>query len=195
MKLLKRQLAPRSRNPLKDSLGAIEDVVAMTDRVIEIQLGRAAAQPSVPARAAGTAVLRDGQGTGPFKATPAGEPGGELAPDRARSSRATTKRPSMRRSCFQARAHPKPSALLRRARADLVLGGTFVDLPLLQHLKLARGALRFDPVSGLFGLVPARRGGPLDNPDVRHLLAQALDRGNFVNALAVPALTAPRDLA
>src|SRR6201999_3608720 len=37
-RLLKRQLAARSKNPLKDTLGAIEDVVAMTDRVIEIRL-------------------------------------------------------------------------------------------------------------------------------------------------------------
>jgi len=37
-KLLKRQLASKSRNELKDSVGAIDDIVAMTDRVIEIQL-------------------------------------------------------------------------------------------------------------------------------------------------------------
>src|SRR5689334_862935 len=37
-RLLKRQLAARSRNDLKDALGAVEDVVPMTDRVIEIRL-------------------------------------------------------------------------------------------------------------------------------------------------------------
>src|SRR6266404_5780237 len=37
-RLLKRQLGPKSRNDLKDTVGAIEDIVAMTDRVIEIQL-------------------------------------------------------------------------------------------------------------------------------------------------------------
>src|SRR4029077_144585 len=37
-KILKHQLAAHSRNELKDSLGAVQDVVAMTDRVIEIQL-------------------------------------------------------------------------------------------------------------------------------------------------------------
>src|SRR4051812_8573912 len=37
-KLLKRQLASRSKNSLKDNLGAIQDIVAMTDRVIEITL-------------------------------------------------------------------------------------------------------------------------------------------------------------
>ncbi len=37
-KILKRLMAQSSDNPLKDSLGAVDDVVAMTDRVIEIQL-------------------------------------------------------------------------------------------------------------------------------------------------------------
>src|SRR5690242_15386143 len=37
-KILKRQIAARSRNELKDTLGAVEDIVAMTDRVIEIRL-------------------------------------------------------------------------------------------------------------------------------------------------------------
>ena len=37
-RLLKRAIAPRSKNPLKDALGAVDDIVAMTDRVIEIRL-------------------------------------------------------------------------------------------------------------------------------------------------------------
>jgi peptide/nickel transport system substrate-binding protein len=58
-------------------------------------------------------------------------------------------------------------------------------------VKLAGGSLRFDPASGLFGLVPVNAGGPLDSPDVRRLLSQALDRSNFVGGLGVPGL-APR---
>src|SRR5918993_3548052 len=37
-RLLTRQLRPASRNPAKDSLGAVQEVVAMTDRVLEIRL-------------------------------------------------------------------------------------------------------------------------------------------------------------
>jgi peptide/nickel transport system substrate-binding protein len=73
-------------------------------------------------------------------------------------------------------------------KADLVLGGTFADLPLATRARLSRNALRFDPASGLFGLVPNRRGGKLDNPAIRQLLSAALDRGAFVGALAVPGL-------
>jgi len=74
------------------------------------------------------------------------------------------------------------------SKSDVVLGGTFADLPFTRAIKLPRNALRFDPASGLFGLVPTKSGGPLDKTDVRRLLAQAIDRGNFVGALAVPGL-------
>jgi peptide/nickel transport system substrate-binding protein len=74
-------------------------------------------------------------------------------------------------------------------RSDLVLGGTFADLQYAQQSKLPRGALRFDPAAGLFGLVPLQADGILADPDVRHLLSQALDRGNFISTLAVPGLS------
>jgi len=82
-------------------------------------------------------------------------------------------------------------AAFRAGRLDLLLGGTVADLPLATRARLARGALRFDPASGLFGLVPTRADGPLAEPDVRRLLAQAIDRGALIAALAVPGL-APR---
>ena len=37
-KVLKREIGPRTKNELKDTLGAVDDIVAMTDRVIEIRL-------------------------------------------------------------------------------------------------------------------------------------------------------------
>ena len=74
--------------------------------------------------------------------------------------------------------------------ADLVVGGSFADLPLALGVKLPRGALRFDPASGLFGLAPVRRGGVLDDADVRRLLSQAIDRDALTDALRVPGLVA-----
>lgn len=66
-RILRRQIAGRSRNPLRDSLGAIEEIVAMTDRVLEIRLRaprpnllQILAQPEF-------AVARDGGGAGPFR--------------------------------------------------------------------------------------------------------------------------------
>ena len=71
-RLLKRQLSEHSRNPLKESVGAIEDIVAMTDRVIEIQL--IAPRPTLLALLAQPefAILKGNDGTGPFSAAATG---------------------------------------------------------------------------------------------------------------------------
>jgi len=188
-KILKRQLAARSRNPLKDTLGAVQDVVAMTDRVIEIQL--VAPRPSLLTLLAQPefSMLRGNQGTGPFRVSPTGAPGGEVK--LTREILGNDEEPVRRDEVLLASADAAGAIrTFAASKADLVLGGTFADLPLVQGVKLPRRALRFDPVSGLFGLVPTHAGGGIDDPEVRKLLSQALDRGNFVAALAVPGLTA-----
>jgi oligopeptide transport system substrate-binding protein len=187
-RLLKRQLAERSRNPLKDSLGSVDDIVAMTDRVIEIRL--LAPRPNLLSLLAQPefAILRGNEGTGPFTAVPAG--GSE-----ARLSRAIVagdEDEAQHEDVLLAAAAADGAITdFVVSKADLVLGGTFADMPLATRAKLPRNALRFDPASGLFGLEPNRRGGKLDNPAVRQLLSAALDRGAFVGALGVPGL-APR---
>jgi len=188
-KLLKRQLAERSANPLKDSLGAIDDVVAMTDRVIEIQL--LAPRPNLLSLLAQPelAILRGNAGTGPFQAVPTAGAGGEL---RLRREITDNDEEQPRREQVLLAGETVQGAVAEFAagNADLVLGGSFTDLPFAQRVKLPRGALRFDPASGLFGLVPMNPAAPFDDPDVRRLLAQSLDRANFVNALGVPGLAA-----
>jgi peptide/nickel transport system substrate-binding protein len=188
-RLLKRQLSERSQNPIKDSLGAVDDVVAMTDRVIEIRL--LAPRPNLLSLLAQPefAILRGNAGTGPFVARPTGAPSGELQLSREITD---NDEGEPRREQVLLAGEPVQAALgdFVGGKADLVLGGSFTDLPIAQHSSLQRGALRFDPASGLFGLVPMHSGAPIDDPNVRHLLAQALDRGNFVNALGVPGLAA-----
>jgi peptide/nickel transport system substrate-binding protein len=187
-RLLKRQLAARSRNAFKDSVGAIDDVIAMTDRVIEIQL--VAPRPNLLAVLAQPefAILRGNEGTGPFQAAKSGGPGGELRLSReiVVGEDEQTRHEEVLLSGAGAADAIRDFAA---NKADLVLGGTFTDLPLTQQFKLPRDALRFDPASGLFGLVPVHSGGGIDDPDVRRLLAQALDRANFVTTLGVPGLT------
>ena len=189
-RLLKRQLGERSRNPLKDSLGAIEDVVAMTDRVIEIQL--LAPRPTLLSLLAQPelAILRGSRGTGPFTAVSTGGPGGEIRLSREinNGDEGQLEHEEVLLSAGSAAAVIKDFA---GSKNDLVLGGTFADLPLTRQVPLQRGALRFDPASGLFGFAPMRAGGALDKPEVRQLLGQAIDRENLVAALGVPDL-APR---
>jgi oligopeptide transport system substrate-binding protein len=188
-RILKRQVAAKSRNDLKDSIGAIEDIVAMTDRVIEIQL--IAPRPSLLSILAQPefAILRGNAGIGPFRAVPTGGSNGELrlTRDVALSDEEETRHEEVLLSGEGAQEAIDDFAA---SKSDLVLGGTFLDLPLARRSRVAGGSLRFDPASGLFGLIPVHTGGALDRPEVRQLLAQALDRANFVNTLGVPGLAA-----
>jgi peptide/nickel transport system substrate-binding protein len=188
VRVLKREMASRSRNGLKDRFGAVEDVVAMTDRVIEIDLS--APRPDLLSLLAQPemAILRNGEGTGPFSA--AAESDGEVRLSRTIVSpddESTTREQLLLGGASAADA----IKAFADGTVDLVLGGTFADLPNLQKVKVPRGSLRFDPASGLFGLVPTETGGPLDKPEVRQLLSQAIDRNSFVAELGVPGL-APR---
>lgn len=184
-RILKRAIAERSRNTLRDAFGAVDDIVPMTDRVLEINL--IAPRPDLLSLLAQPqmAILRNGMGTGPFRGTMAA--GGEIRLTRELVSLEdeTTSREELLLG-----GAPSVAAIQSFAAGDtdLVLGGTFADLPLTARVKLPRNSLRFDPASGLFGLVPTRSGGPLGKPEVRQLLSQAIDRDSFVASLAVPGL-------
>ena len=168
----------------------------MTDRVIEIRLIaprpnllQLLAQPEL-------AIVRDGAGHRPVHGRAERGARRRAAPARARSSR--RRRGSSRREevlLAAARPRRRRSRAFAAGKADLVLGGTFADLPLRAARQAAarRAALRSR--SGLFGLVPVRAGGALDEPDVRRLLSQAIDRDALVAALGVPGLVAARDAA
>src|SRR5579884_1225150 len=188
-RILKHELAPKSRNQFKDAVGAIDDVVAMTDRVIEIQL--VAPRPNLLSLLAQPefAILRGTAGTGPFKAVRTGSQGGELRLTREIVS-GDEDQTRHEEVLLSGGSSNNLIADFQAGRTDLVLGGTFTDLPLTRRAKLPGGSLRFDPASGLFGLAPRNAGGPLDNPAVRQLLSQAIDRQNFVGGLGVPGLSA-----
>lgn len=184
VRLIDRQLARRRRNVLFDTLGAVREVVAMTDRVIAIELSaprshllQLLAQPQF-------ALVREGRGTGPFTVTAEedhllltrtlpGFDGDDAQRDHVRLAAAPATR---------------AIAMFVDGEAELVLGGTVGDFPLTAQARLPRGSLRVDPVVGLFGLVPARGDGPAADPALRALLDQAIDRDAMVAALGVPGL-------
>ncbi|MES2001344.1 MAG: ABC transporter substrate-binding protein [Pseudomonadota bacterium] len=187
---LKASLGATGNSRLHDALGAVEDVVAMTDRVIEIRLSaprpnllNLLAQPEF-------AIIRRGSGTGPFTLEPNHGEGGALSLTRAILANDDEQE---RKEHILLKGGKAEQAIADFAggKTDLVLGGRFADLPLTKRAELARGTLRFDPASGLFGLVPMRRDGPFATAEARALLSRAIDRDAFVAALGVPGL-APR---
>ncbi|HEX3422718.1 MAG TPA: ABC transporter substrate-binding protein [Sphingomicrobium sp.] len=187
-RLLKREIAGRSRNSLKDAFGAVEEIVPMTDRVLEINL--IAPRPDLLSLLAQPqmAILRNQEGTGPFTGTSAADGQIRLKRNIVSPEDETTTREELLLGGAPSRVAIQAFAALD---VDLVLGGTFADLPEATRAKLPRNSLRFDPASGLFGLLPTRSEGPLGKPEVRQLLSQAIDRDSFVAALGVPGL-APR---
>ena len=170
-RLLKRQIASRSDNPLKDTLGAIDQIVPMTDRVLEISLKASRphllqllAQPEF-------SILREGQGTGPFRRRE-GQQAECPEPARGRvedldEELVEREEVVLRRQARASGRHGFPQG----GDADLVLGGTFADLPFARADEMPRNALRFDPAAGLFGLVPARADGPAADLELRRLLS------------------------
>lgn len=189
-KILKRSISSSSANPLRDTLGAVEDIVAMTDRVIEVRLR--APRPNLLALLAQPefGILRDGMGTGPFRLAPQPGPAGQLhlVRDVLAADEDVARRDEV---LLDGAAAEAAIGAFAAAKADLVLGGTFADLPYAQRVRLPRNSLRFDPAMGLFGLVPVRAGEALDEPDVRRLLSQSIDRDALIAALRVAGL-APR---
>ena len=186
-RMLRRMIAPGRRDSLKDAFGSVDDVVAMTDRVIEIRLAQPRphllqllAQPEM-------GLVYDRQGTGPFAIDKAKSKGGMI---RLTREVATPDEEETTREQLDLSGARAPAAIeaFAAGNADLVLGGTFADLPYVARDKLPRRALQFDPASGLFGLMPARNSGPAADEDIRKLLSQAIDRDAMIAALSVPGL-------
>ena len=186
-RILNRQLRAASRNSLKDTLGAVSEIVPMTDRVIEVRLRaprpnllQLFAQPEF-------AIIHQGQGSGPFQPDAKQDvPDGLSVTHRIRILDAKDRFEHVHlRSATAATAIQR----FKDGNSALVLGGTFTELPLVPRRDRGiRNALHFDPVAGLFGLVPARSGGPLADKQLRDLLNRAIDRDALIAALNVPNL-------
>jgi len=182
---LRAAISRASRNPLKPVLGAVDEVVAMTDEVLEISLRgprpnflQLLAHPEL-------AILRNNRGTGPYRLDSSETTGLRLALPRAEDEEAELGAPDI-----LLRGERSARALARFAarETELVVGGRAGDLPILRAAGIRDRALVFDPVTGLFGLAFAAREGPLTDPAVRRALAMAVDRQALAAALEVPRL-------
>ena len=190
VRILKRSISSASVNPLKDALGAVDDIVAMTDRVIEIRLK--APRPNLLALLAQPefTIVRNGAGTGPFQVDSSQRAPGELRLTRQTGS-ADEEAPGTDEVVLRGLPAEQAIHSFVAGESDLVLGGSFAELPYAQRVKLPRNnSLRFDPAAGLFGLVPVRPGGVLDDALIRQLLSQAIDRDALVASFRVPGLAA-----
>ena len=192
-RMLSKAFKAGATDPVRDALGAVDEVVAMTDRVIEIRLRAPRANLLTLLAQPDFALIRGAVGTGPFAlvAPKEGETVASDAPLRLRRRIAGIDGGDGEREEVALETLPAARAIAAfvSARANVVLGGTVADLPLAQRVKLARGSLRFDPAAGLFGLIPVRASGVGGDEQLRRVLSQAIDRPALVAALGVPGLT------
>lgn len=182
---LLRAIALQRGTPLGQDLAVIAEVRAMAGRVIEIRLTRQQpellqilAQPEL-------GMAKGGRGAGPMKLrrekdaallrpippVERGLPQDERWADRARRLNLVSLPAKQAIDAFQT------------GEIDVLLGGTFADFPRLDALGVSRGAIRLDPVSGLFGLVAVHEDGFLAKAENREALAMALDRVELARAL------------
>ena len=186
---LRAAAGPGSRNPLKPILGAIDEIVAMTDDVLEISLKSARpnflqllAQPEM-------AIVRGGQGTGPLQAEADGAAARLTLPQGEEGEEVDAPPVPL---LLRGEAPAVAVARFGEGEADLVLGGTVGDLPVARAADAPAAALRFDPVAGLLGLSFDAADGLFQRVEARQALSMAIDRPALVARLAVPGLQ-PRE--
>ena len=159
-------------------LDKVQDVRAMTGRVIEIRLRSAMpgflqllAQPEL-----GIA-LREGD-TGPMAGQmDEGTAILQAIPPERRGLPAGQDWDEMTRPVHIAALAPREAArAFARGDFDLLLGGRLDTLPLAVTGALSRGTVRLDSAIGLFGIDVARPSGFLGDAANREALAMAIDR-------------------
>jgi ABC-type transport system substrate-binding protein len=163
-------------------LDMIDKSVAMTGKVVEIRLKapmpnllEIIAQPEF-------GLVRKGFGTGPMQAK-------RINGVMRLHMRGTNIRgkPIIEKARIDLRNTVASNALARfkNTETDLVSGGRFQHVPLLEAANLPSRSLRFDPVPGLFGLAFAETGPFLSERTNREAMAMAIDRPKMLSSFGI----------
>ena len=170
---------------LGQDLAGIAEVRAMAGRVVEIRLRQQQpdflqllAQPEL-------GLAWKGRGAGPMRLKR--EDGIVLLTPIAPEDRGLPQVEGWTRQSRKLRltALPAERAIARfnAGEIDVVLGGRLADFPRLDASGVSRGAIRLDPVAGLFGLAVVAPQGFLAAAENREALAMAIDREALATAL------------
>jgi ABC-type transport system substrate-binding protein len=192
---LAQAIAAQRGTALGLDLAPIAEVRTMAGRVIEIRLVQQMpdllqllAQPEL-------GLQRSGRGAGPMKLLEVTRGEGiamlrPIAPEDRGAAQDESWPDRARNLQLGALPASLAIAMFNRGDADVVLGGGIEDFPRLDAEGVSRGAIRLDPVAGLFGLAVVRADGFLSLPENREALAMALDREGFALALNLGGWTA-----
>jgi ABC-type transport system substrate-binding protein len=195
---LMQAIRAQSGRSLAADLSSIEQIRAMAGRVIEIRLSQQMpdmlqllAQPEL-------GIIYDGRGAGPMKARRESNKElkliGVLLRPIAPEDRGLPQQENWLQRVRPLRLSAVPAAraieLFNLGKADMVLGGGLADFPRLDTTGVARGSIRLDPVSGLFGLSVVHEDGFLAKPENREAIAMAIDREALIASFNIAGWTA-----
>jgi ABC-type oligopeptide transport system substrate-binding subunit len=165
-----------------NELTLIDKSVAMTGKVVEIRLKapmpnllEIIAQPEF-------GLVRKAHGTGPMQAKRIN--GAMRMRMRGINNRGKT---ILENERIDVSTNIATTALARfkNAETDMVSGGRFQHVPLLEAANLPNRSLRFDPVPGLFGLAFAEAGPFLSERSNREAIAMAIDRPKMLSSFGI----------
>lgn len=184
---LRALMATSSQNNLKPLLGAITEIVAMTDRVIEIRLS--SPQPSLLQLLAQPemAIMRGSRGTGPYRIYRSYPNSYVLRPNIPEGHTEEEYDPSILKASERRLRGESASVALARFKAgeiDMVLGGRIDTYPFVKAAGLTGDRVHGDPAIGLFGLMINRSSSILSDVDMRRAVAMAIDRKGITQRLA-----------
>ncbi|MEO9601590.1 ABC transporter substrate-binding protein [Parasphingorhabdus sp.] len=175
-RLLRERVSELRDSRLRYDISAVDEVVSMTGRVIEIRLDsphpnflQLLAQPEL-------GLFRAGHGAGPMRLL--SETNGIKLTRFDEPSQEETDAEEEDDRWVSLRSEPAATAIARyRAdSAQVVLNGKYHHLPLIEAAGISSGDLRLDPVAGLFGLRFMRAEGFWAVPGNREVLAMAINR-------------------
>lgn len=165
-------------------LDLIEAIHARTRRVIEVRLTQPV--PEFLNLLAGPELALDIDGQPDAMRIEADDDAIRLLPPVLSANDVTS--PWIGAEALDLRINPPQQAvdLFQSGGAQILLGGGIDALPHVQKGGLLRGAIRLDPVLGLFGLgVAGRDSGFLSNPENREAIAMAINRGELIEPFNV----------
>ena len=173
-------------------LADISDIRVMTGRVIELRLTHPRPELLMLLAQPELGVLQRGRGGGPLQMKRDKNVAilSSIDPEKLGLPAVADWQDRIRELRLRALAAPVALARYNRGEADVVLGGTVDQFPLVDAAGLSRGAVQFDPVIGLFGLAVVHDDGFLADPANREAIALAIDRQGIVAALGLSGWTA-----
>lgn len=188
-RLLRERFAELGRSRLANDVEIIDEVVSMTGRVVEIRLKsphpnflQLLAQPEM-------GLFRAGHGAGPMRLL--SEANGIMLNRFDEPSQDETEENEEEQDrwvSLHSESAAKAISRFTLGQANLVIGGKFHHLPLLDEAGVDSGNIQLDPVAGMFGFLFTRADGFWAVPENREILAMAINRPALLTSF--PSVTA-----